>query len=215
MIERLPAGTAGKKRARDVHHMRRTRALIKQRRAASRAKAPHGFRDLVLETRNPRLALGDAKPLAPASDIGRVSRAMRAAAAKRMIVPGPAGWYVDLEADPAAQALTGGNSTRFRFFCHLRLPSPASLRGAKATKQSIFRRSGMVRRTRPGISRFRVRCFASPRNDRSYSPVIASEAKQSISPRIERMDCFVASLLAMTVDEAYTSPPPSVTRRKW
>src|ERR1700732_540935 len=25
--------------------------------------------------------------------------------------------------------------------------------------------SGMVRRTRPGISRFRVRCFASPRND--------------------------------------------------
>src|SRR5580704_16010667 len=27
------------------------------------------------------------------------------------------------------------------------------------------RHSGMVRRTRPGISRFRVRCFASPRND--------------------------------------------------
>src|ERR1700686_4054962 len=29
--------------------------------------------------------------------------------------------------------------------------------------------------------------------------VIASEAKQSISPRKERMDCFVASLLAMTI----------------
>jgi hypothetical protein len=28
--------------------------------------------------------------------------------------------------------------------------------------------------------------------------VIASEAKQSIVPREERMDCFVASLLAMT-----------------
>jgi hypothetical protein len=28
--------------------------------------------------------------------------------------------------------------------------------------------------------------------------VIASEAKQSISPRNGRMDCFVASLLAMT-----------------
>jgi hypothetical protein len=28
--------------------------------------------------------------------------------------------------------------------------------------------------------------------------VIASEAKQSIFPREERMDCFVASLLAMT-----------------
>jgi hypothetical protein len=30
--------------------------------------------------------------------------------------------------------------------------------------------------------------------------VIASEAKQSILPHEERMDCFVASLLAMTVD---------------
>jgi hypothetical protein len=28
--------------------------------------------------------------------------------------------------------------------------------------------------------------------------VIASEAKQSLSPRKERMDCFVAALLAMT-----------------
>ena len=35
----------------------------------------------------------------------------------------------------------------------------------EATKQSRCRHSGMVRRTRPGISRFRVRCFASPRND--------------------------------------------------
>jgi hypothetical protein len=33
------------------------------------------------------------------------------------------------------------------------------------TLQSRHRHSGMVRRTRPGISRFRVRCFASPRND--------------------------------------------------
>src|ERR1039458_4813977 len=31
-----------------------------------------------------------------------------------------------------------------------------------------------------------------------HTAVIASEAKQSISPRNERMDCFVASLLAMT-----------------
>src|SRR5881392_4180992 len=31
------------------------------------------------------------------------------------------------------------------------------------------RHSGMVRRTRPGISRFRVRCFASPRNDGGVS----------------------------------------------
>src|ERR1700737_5548235 len=134
MIERLPAGTAGKKRARDVHHMRRTRALIKQRRAASRAKAPHGFRDLVLETRNPRLALGDAKTLAPASEIGRVSRAMRAAAAKRMIVPGPARRRVDLEADTAAQALAGGDSNRFWIFCHLRHPVSTVIARHDATK---------------------------------------------------------------------------------
>src|ERR1700737_5089138 len=130
MIKRLPAGTAGKKRARDVHHMRRTRALIKQRRAASRAKAPHGFRDLVLETRNPRLALGDAKTLAPASDIGRVSRAMRAAAAKRMIVPGPARRRVDLEADTAAQALARGDSNRFWLRRHRPSPRSGPLRGA-------------------------------------------------------------------------------------
>src|SRR6476620_1731394 len=40
-----------------------------------------------------------------------------------------------------------------------------SLREAKRPKQSTLRHSGMVRRTRPGISRFRARCFASPRND--------------------------------------------------
>ena len=35
-------------------------------------------------------------------------------------------------------------------------------------------------------------------NAEVYLAVIASEAKQSIRPRQERMDCFVASLLAMT-----------------
>jgi hypothetical protein len=39
--------------------------------------------------------------------------------------------------------------------------------------------------------------------------VIASEAKQSISARNESMDCFVASLLAMTVHESTTTPPPN------
>jgi hypothetical protein len=31
--------------------------------------------------------------------------------------------------------------------------------------------------------------------------VIASEAKQSIAPRKESMDCFVAALLAMTTEQ--------------
>jgi hypothetical protein len=39
------------------------------------------------------------------------------------------------------------------------------------------------------------------RRSSPYSFVIASEAKQSISQRKERMDCFVATLLAMTVIE--------------
>src|SRR5476651_1304504 len=37
----------------------------------------------------------------------------------------------------------------------------------KALTMVLPRHSGMVRRTRPGISRFRARCFASPRNDKT------------------------------------------------
>src|ERR1700682_5577640 len=108
MIERLPAGAAGKKRARDVHHVRRARALVSKRRAAVCAEAARGLRRPVLVTRDARLALGNAKALAPASDIGRIRRAMRAPARSRMIVPGPARGGVDLEADFSAQALAGG-----------------------------------------------------------------------------------------------------------
>src|SRR5437879_10088853 len=43
VIKRLAAGAAGKKRARDVYHVRRTRALVSQRRAAMRAKPARGF----------------------------------------------------------------------------------------------------------------------------------------------------------------------------
>src|SRR5260370_26340491 len=133
MIERLPAGAAGEKRARDVHHVRRTRAFVKQRRAASRAKAAHGFCSLVLEARDPGLSLGDAKTLAPASDIGRIGRAVRAPAAKRMIVPGPARGGGDLEANMAAQALAGGrlpHRNGFLLYRHARFPFFSSLRGA-------------------------------------------------------------------------------------
>jgi hypothetical protein len=44
--------------------------------------------------------------------------------------------------------------------------------------------------------------FKQPRDKET---VIASAAKQSISPREERMDCFVASLLAMTPKRAFAS----------
>src|SRR6266699_1651586 len=110
-----------------------------------RAEAAHGLCSLVLEARDGSLALGDAKTLAPASDIGRVRRAMRAPARRRMIMPGPARGHIDLETDFSAQALTGGNTRCCRCFCHLPFPCSSSLRGAQATKQSIFRHSGIVR----------------------------------------------------------------------
>src|SRR5438034_4438842 len=106
-----------------------------------RAKAARGFCGLVLEAPDGGLAPGDAKPLAPASDIGRVSRAMGAPARRRMIVPGPARGHIDLETDFSAQALAGGDTPCCRCFCHLRFPSPPSLRGAK-------RRSNPFGRTR-------------------------------------------------------------------
>jgi hypothetical protein len=58
MIERLAAGAAGEQRARDVHHVRRTRALVGKRRAAMGAETARGFRGLVFETRNPGFAFG-------------------------------------------------------------------------------------------------------------------------------------------------------------
>src|SRR6516164_10871731 len=79
-----------------------------------------GFRGLVLETRNIRFAAYDAKALAPAPDIGRVGRAVRAPAGGRVVVPGPASGNIDLEADASAQALALGDACGVRCFCHRR-----------------------------------------------------------------------------------------------
>src|ERR1700687_357180 len=87
-----------------------------------RAKAAGGFCQFVLEAGDASLAPGDAKSLAPASDIGRIGRAMRATARRRMIVPGPARRRVDLETDFAAQALARGYSHCCRCLCHSRFP---------------------------------------------------------------------------------------------
>src|SRR5665647_1239353 len=105
VIERLPAGAARKQRARDVDHVRRTRALVKQRRAAARTKMARGPGRLVLVARDSRLAFCDAETLAPASDVSGIGRAVGAARGRRMIMPGPARRHVDLERNRAAQAL--------------------------------------------------------------------------------------------------------------
>src|SRR3981081_3103613 len=104
MVERLPPGAAMEKRARDVDHMRRTRALIEQRRTASRAKASRGFCSLVFEAGNPGHSLDDAKTLAPTADVSGLSGTMPPPACAGMIVPGPAGGIIDLEANRAAKA---------------------------------------------------------------------------------------------------------------
>src|ERR1700737_3779765 len=44
----------------------------------------------------------------------------------------------------------------------------------------------MVRRTRPGISRFRVRCFASPRNDGVWVASLAMTASPHTTSRSRR-----------------------------
>jgi hypothetical protein len=55
------------------------------------------------------------------------------------------------------------------------------------TKKTKFHGDGIVRETR------------ADRIALNHPPVIASDAKQSISP-LAGMDCFVAALLAMTSD---------------
>src|SRR5262249_57195650 len=78
------------------------------RRAADGAEAARSFCRGVLVAHERGLALGDAKALAPAADIGGVGGAMGAAARGGMIMPGPARGHVDLEGDLAAQAFSGG-----------------------------------------------------------------------------------------------------------
>src|ERR1700738_2007282 len=100
--------------------MRGARAFIEQRRATARAEMANGLGGLVLVTRDARFALGDPQPLAPASDIGRVRRAMGAAARGGMIMPSPARRRIDLEADLTAQALALGDADGFCCFCQSR-----------------------------------------------------------------------------------------------
>jgi hypothetical protein len=54
------------------------------------------------------------------------------------------------------------------------------------TLQSRRRHSGMVRRTRPGISRFRVRCCASPRNDGVWVASLAMTSSPHTTSRSRR-----------------------------
>src|SRR5450631_3477823 len=52
-----------------------------------------------------------------------------------------------------------------RVCCSIQFSNSQDVSVVEPSLRARHRHSGMVRRTRPGISRFRVRCFASPRND--------------------------------------------------
>src|ERR1700741_1433833 len=74
------------------------------------------------------------------------------------------------------------------------------LLGANVARTSQTRHSGMVRRTRPGISRFRVRCFASPRNDDGEMQRLAMRLRigHSTNYRYEPPASGVIQILRMT-----------------
>jgi hypothetical protein len=89
-----------------------------------------------------------------------------------------------------------GSRVIFDVIARSDLSAVAQRAKAKATKQSSLRHSGMVRRTRAGISRFRVRCgachraalgadpLASPRNDglKTACGCLKIESVASIGP---------------------------------
>ena len=80
MIAGLAAGTAGEERPRDINHVRRAFALVKQRRPALGAEASARLCLCIFEASNASLALHDVKVLAPRAYIGRVRGAVRATA---------------------------------------------------------------------------------------------------------------------------------------
>src|ERR1700682_6440918 len=67
-----------------------------------------------------------------------------------------------------------GHVSGFYVIARSDLSAVAQRAKAKATKQSSLRHSGMVRRTRAGISRFRVRCGACHRAALGADPLAST-----------------------------------------
>ena len=61
VIERLPAGAIGKQRAGNIHHVRRARVFVSERRAAAFAEAAPGLGRRIVETRDIVLAARNTK----------------------------------------------------------------------------------------------------------------------------------------------------------
>src|SRR6187402_397597 len=85
-------------------------------------------------------------------------------------------------------------------------------RSWECSRNVTLRHSGMVRRTRPGISRFRVRCFASPRNDDGPEISGTTEARDIRTSATEPLgeQLFQDPPLDVLVGEGSIVPPPAV-----
>src|SRR6266702_412888 len=192
VIERLTAGALLEQCAGDVDHVRPAWALIGDRRAAMCAETARGLGRLVLVAGERGLARNDAEALLPASDIGRIGRAVRAAAGGRMIMPGPAGGNVDLEGDLAAEALAGGSSCGGCGFGHD--VSSSSLRRQQYTIVIPGRDEvASPESIRPHVQwpdGFRARRSASPRNDGGKS----LRRRQLVVPRVIRIPLLLAAV---------------------
>src|SRR6516165_1009068 len=112
VIAGLAAGTAGEECPRDIDHVRRALALVKQRSPAPRAEASGRPCLCILETRDASLTFHHANVLAPTADIGRIRGAVRAAARRGVIVPCPKGGKVYLQLHGTAKAAARYMPTR-------------------------------------------------------------------------------------------------------
>ena len=112
MIERLPAGAAGKKRARDVDALLGAATFVENGGATATAEAARIAGCILDVAREQPFAFGEAKTAAPRADIGRVSGAVGAPAGGGVIVPGPKSGKVDLYLNRTAEAAAGHVPTR-------------------------------------------------------------------------------------------------------
>jgi hypothetical protein len=103
VIARLPAGTGFEQGSRHIHHVRRTGALIANRRAAAGAKAAGRGVEGIFKSSD--LPACNAKAAPPAADVSCIGGAVGKPARGGMVVPGPAGGKIDFNVHIAAQAL--------------------------------------------------------------------------------------------------------------
>jgi hypothetical protein len=96
VIAGLASGAAAEKCSRDVDHVLRALALIKQWNPAPGAEASGRVRLGILEASDASLALHHVCALAPTADIGRVRGAVGAPARRGVIVPGPESGKINL-----------------------------------------------------------------------------------------------------------------------